>query len=418
MLRKIAVSQVVTGMYVHALGEAWLHHGLWRTRFLVKDDTVLRKLRSAGVAECWIDLERGLDLEDVRAPASERVVSAPATAGAVPENPDPPESPVLVPMAEEMGRAAELLGQAGQVVRAMFETVRHGAALDPAACREIVDEMVRSIDRNRDALVSLARLKSAEEYLYLHSVAVCAHMIALGRQLGFGAERLRDAGLAGLLHDLGMATIAQHILDKPGALTADEVALIRQHPVRGHQVLVAAGSLGEEVLQVCRHHHERIDGRGYPDGLAHERLALLVRMATVCDVYDAITSPRAYRSGWDPAEATSRMASWRGQFDSWVFQAFVKGLGVYPIGSLVRMQSGKLGVVVEQNRQKLIAPTVTLFYDARLGTPIEPQCVDLTASDAGERIEGRESPAAWHFQNLDALWAQAHAATHPARRVR
>ena len=204
---------------------------------------------------------------------------------------------------------------------------------------------VDSINRNSDALVSLLRLKHADEYTYVHSVAVCALMVALGRQLGLDEAQCREAGMAGMLHDLGKSLMPLEILNKPGRLTAEEYEIVKQHPVRGHELLQASGGVGAGTMDVCLHHHERIDGTGYPGNLKHGDITLLARMGAVCDVYDALTSDRPYKEGWDPADVVSKMASWKGHFDEHVFQAFVRSVGIFPIGSLVRLTSGRLAIV-------------------------------------------------------------------------
>jgi hypothetical protein len=148
-----------------------------------------------------------------------------------------------------------------------------------------------------------------------------------------------------------------------------------------------------------------MDGTGYPDRLAAMSISLIARMSAVCDVYDAITSNRPYKAGWDPAEAVARMASWQGHFDSMVLQTFVKTIGIYPVGSLVRMDSGKLGVVVEQNPKKLTAPKVKLFFSTKSGMPLQPKLIDLFEPHVTERIVAREPPENWGFSYLNDLWA-------------
>src|SRR6185436_18887172 len=163
----------------------------------------------------------------------------------------------------------------------------------------------------------------------IHSVSVCALMISLGRQLGLDGDACRDDGVAGLLHDLGKAAVPQEIINKPGKLSDAEFIIIKTHPVKGYETLVASGVTNERVLDVCRHHHERMDGKGYLDSLAADKISTIARMSAVCDVYDAITSNRPYKAGWDPAESVSRMAQWQGHFDSHVLQTFIKTIGIY-----------------------------------------------------------------------------------------
>jgi HD-GYP domain-containing protein (c-di-GMP phosphodiesterase class II) len=197
----------------------------------------------------------------------------------------------------------------------------------------------------------------------------------------------------------------QEIINKPGKLTDEEFTIIKSHPVRGHEMLLASGVDNERVLDVCRHHHERIDGTGYPDKLAAENISLIARMSAVCDVYDAVTSNRPYKAGWDPAESVAKMASWQGHFDPIVLQTFIRTIGIYPTGSLVRMASGKLGVVVEQNLAKLTAPKVKLFFSTKSGLPFEPKLVNLMESHVTDKIVARESPENWSFDYLNDLWA-------------
>jgi putative nucleotidyltransferase with HDIG domain len=395
MLKKVAVSELRPGMHLHAVEGSWLDHPFWRTRFRLQAAGDIARLASAGVRECWIDVGKGLDVAPPAPPATSAVIDVPA----------PKESPpALRPMAEELHQAAAICRRGRDAVQAMFHEARLGRALDTERCLPLVDEISGSVMRNPGALVSLARLKTQDDYSYMHSVAVCALMVALARQLGHDDEACRRAGLAGLLHDIGKAVMPLEVLNKPGKLTEAEFGVIRTHPERGHALLAEAGGAPADAMDVCLHHHERVDGTGYPHRLAGERLSLLARMGAVCDVYDAITSNRPYKAGWDPAESIAKMASWKGQFDDAVFAAFVKSLGIYPTGSLVRLASGRLAIVVEQNARALTAPVVKVFFSTRAQMHQPPERLDL-AQAARDRIVGRESPAAWGFKDLESLWA-------------
>jgi len=176
--------------------------------------------------------------------------------------------------------------------------------------------------------------------------------------------------------------------------------------VEGYKRLQAMGHVDPIALDVCLHHHEKTDGSGYPKGLKDEEISLFAKMGAVCDVYDAITSNRPYKNGWDPAESLRKMAEWaNGHFDHKVFQAFVKSLGIYPIGSLVRLQSGRLGVVVEQSAKSLTTPLVKVFFSTKSNLRIPPEVIDLSAPTCSDRIAGREDPAKWKFPDLDELWS-------------
>ena len=406
MLKKIAIEQLRLGMHLHALEGNWLDHPLWRTRFVLADAAELDRVRRSGVRECWIDIRRGRDVEPAEAPprATDPAEVTP------PGEPDPPGEPTLAdhgarPLQAELREAAAICQKGREAVLSMFAEARMGRSIDAEGCMPLVEEVTRSVQRNAGALVSLARLKSRDDYSYMHSVAVCALMVALARQLGHDEQGCRDAGLAGLLHDVGKAVMPPELLEKPGRLTDAEWAVIRTHPERGHSLLEEGGTAPAGALEVALHHHERIDGKGYPHGLAGASIAMLARMGAVCDVYDAITSNRPYKAGWDPAESIARMVSWQGQFDAAVLGAFVHSLGIYPTGSVVRLASGRLAVVVEQNAAALLTPVVRAFYSMRAGMPIEPLRIDLARPGCQDRIVAREPGAAGQFRQVDELWA-------------
>jgi len=392
-------------MHVHALEGAWIDHPFWKTRFVLDDPADLKRLRTSVVREVWIDTRLGCDVATVEADA------APARAAAtVPSRMPVASAPAPAPapsrsMADELQQAAAICNRGRQAVIAMFNEVRLGHALETERCLPLVEEIASSVLRNPGALVSLARLKTKDDYSYMHSVAVCALMVALARQLGMDDAQCRQAGFAGLLHDMGKALMPPEILNKPGRLTEEEFAIMRAHPQRGHDLLQEGGGATAEMLDVCLHHHERIDGKGYPNGLAAEQITRLARMGAVCDVYDAITSNRPYKDGWDPAESIARMASWKGHFDTEIFQAFVRSLGIYPTGSLVRLQSQQVAVVVEQNPASLVAPTVKAFYSMRSQMPVPPRLIELGRPGCSDRIVAREPAEPWKALNVDALWA-------------
>jgi HD-GYP domain-containing protein (c-di-GMP phosphodiesterase class II) len=403
VLKKIRVSELTLGMFIHGLDAAWLDHPFWRSKFLIKDTETLQKIRKCGVQHCWIDVSQG---QDIALPAA-LATHEPAAAST------PPASRAeRASLADELERAAQIRERCVETMRSLYAEVRLGKAIQQEACLPLVDEVFDSIQRNHDALCSLVRLKTADEYTYMHSVAVCALMVALGRQLGFDDAQCRVAGLAGMLHDLGKALMPQEILNKPGKLTPEEFDIIKTHPRRGYELLIAGNSntLDPGVGDVCLHHHERFDGTGYPDKLSAEGISLLARMGAICDCYDAVTSDRPYKAGWDPAHALSQMATWKGHFDTSLFQAFVKCIGIYPTGSLVRLRSGRLAVVVEQNPKTLTKPQVKFFFSTKSGMPLRPELLDLSRSDCRDEIDCREPAEKWQFSYLNELWGGVEAA--------
>jgi putative nucleotidyltransferase with HDIG domain len=302
--------------------------------------------------------------------------------------------------------AAAICNKSKDAVVSMFSEARMGRAVDAAGAQSLVAEISDSVTRNPGALISLARLKTADDYTFMHSVAVCALMVALARQLKLNDEQTRLAGMAGLLHDLGKAAIPLAVLNKPGKLTDSEFDVVRNHPVEGYDMLREGGNVPDAVLDACLHHHEKIDGSGYPDKLKGDAISIIARMTAICDVYDAITSDRAYKRGWDPAESLRRMAEWtKDHFDPRLFQAFVKSIGIYPVGSLVRLSSGRIGVVTEQSPTALTTPLVKVFFSTNSDLRIPPEVINLAAPDCTDKIVAREDPDKWRFPDLNELWS-------------
>ncbi|GGM20889.1 HD-GYP domain-containing protein [Pseudomonas asuensis] len=389
MLKRIPVSQARLGMYVNEFCAPWVDHPFWKGDFLIRSPSELQRILESDIEGLWIDIAKGVDVDPAQAEGPSKVRS--------------PVAVVQVEMAEEIERAKVLCDSAKAAVKGMLEDARMGQVVEMGNAAGLVEEISDSVLRHPNALISLARLKTSDEYTYLHSVAVSALMIAVARTLGLDEATARQAGLAGLLHDVGKMSMPLDVLNKPGKLTDEEFEIMRGHPRAGEQIL-RAWQADEIAIDVCLHHHEKYDGNGYPDRLLGEQISLMSRIATVCDVYDAVTSDRPYKMGWDPAESVKRMAEWKGHFDPHIFQAFVKAVGIYPVGSLVRLESERLAVVMEQNPKSLLTPTVKVFYDARHKEPIRHEVIDLPRRKGYDRIISRESPEAWGFDNLSTLW--------------
>ncbi len=395
MIKKVQASEVRLGMYIHEICGNWLEYPFWRKSFKLNQQKDLDKLVSCGLDEIWIDTCKGLDVADgqkisVENPQSVKLI-----------NTDIPGQPVKKTVAriaveEELNTAKKIQQKAKEAVTLMFSEVRMGKALEIEGAESLVEEINQSMERNPNALLTLIRLKNVNEYTYMHSVAVCMLMVALGRQLGLDAAQIKQAGTAGLLHDIGKMVIPNEVLNKPGQLTDEEFVIMKSHPERGWEILKSCYQVHETALDVCLHHHERVDGKGYPKKLSGDALTLFARMGAVCDVYDAISSDRCYKPAWSPAESIRKMASWKdGHFDETVFQAFVKTIGIYPSGTLLKLKSGRLGMVMEQSTKKLTTPSIKTFFSTRANAHIPVEILDLSKGTDG--IEKIEDPVQWGF---------------------
>lgn len=401
MLKVIPAHQVRLGMFIHELKGSWIDHPFWKTKFLLNDATDLNKLQKSKLSEVVIDISLGLDVNEGGDLNRAAVQSAPEADNA------PlvvtPKPVVQVSLEQERDQAAKIIRSSRTAVASMFQDIRLGKVINAEAVMPLVDEIAASVSRNTHALISLVRLKSVDDYTYLHSVAVCAMMTALAKELNLSETEVKQAGLAGLMHDMGKAKIPTQIINKPGSLSDSEFNMIRKHPELGHALLMQAGITDAVTLDVCLHHHEKIDGSGYPHRLQDQDISLFAKMSAICDVYDAVTSTRSYKEPWEPGIALKRMAGWKGHFDTDIFKAFVKSLGIYPIGTVVILKSGKLAVVVEKN-ENLLKPVVKAFFSTKSKTHIPVERIDLSLAKQ-EEIVGNESAATWGVTNIEHLWA-------------
>lgn len=398
-LKKIKVVDLRIGMFLHGFDGTWLNHPFWKSKFLLSKLGDVHAAHSSGLLECWIDVSRGddlvLPLAVAKVPGDPSVEAHEVRARAV----------EAASLEQELRCAAILCRNARDATMSMFNEARLGNAIDTQDCLPLVAEIAESVLRNPGALISLARLKTTDDYTYMHSVAVCALMVALARSMGMDEAGCREAGMAGLLHDIGKAVVPPDILNKPGKLTDAEFEKVKCHPERGHDLLIKGRAASAAVLDVCLHHHEKIDGSGYPHRLQGDSISMLARMGAVCDVYDAITSNRPYKRGWDPAESVAKMISWKGHFDQAVLAAFIKTLGIYPIGALLKLRSGRLAVVVEQNPASLTKPVVKAFFSTKSAVYIPVERIDLARAPDGDVIVGREPRDKWELALIDELWA-------------
>lgn len=403
MLKTIPVHQVRMGMFIHSLKGSWIDHPFWKNAFMLEDANDLNKLQSSGVKEIVIDTSKGLDVAD----NSPSAVFGPS---ALPhkENASHQQSkPKRVSASEERVQAKRIIENSKEAVVSMFNDVRMGKAIDAESASPLVEEISASLDRNEGALISLVRLKASDDYTYMHSVAVCALMISLARELDLPESEVRRAGMGGLLHDIGKAMIPIEVLNKPGALTEKEFNLVKLHPEQGYALLKQGNVTDEVALDICLYHHEKIDGTGYPFKLNGSQISLFAKMGAVCDVYDAVTSNRPYKTGWEPGVSLQRMAQWTNHFDGKVFQAFVKCVGIYPVGSIVLLKSGRLALVIDQSAKNLLTPIVRVFFSTKSKIRIPMEVLDLSKPGVNDQIIGHESLEKWGLSHINELWDQS-----------
>ncbi len=404
MLKIVSTHEVRLGMFIQELKGPWIDHPFWKKAFKLDDSADLIKLQASSIKEVVIDTSKGLDVAELEATIDMPLDAIEISVAASVVSQHSPQKTIRITAAEEHERAKRIINASKKAVTSMFHDARMGKAISAEAAMQLVDDITDSVERNSGALISLVRLKNKDDYTYMHSVAVCALMIALSKELSLSDAETKQAGLAGLLHDIGKAGIPNDVLNKPGVLTDDEFTLVKLHPERGHKLLIEANITDAVVLDVCLHHHEKVNGMGYPHQLKNDEISLFAKMGAVCDVYDAITSNRPYKDGWEPGVSLQRMAQWAEHFDDEVFKAFVKSVGIYPIGSMVKLKSGRLAVVIDQSPKSLLTPILKVFFSTKSKSRIKVEVLDLSKPNEQDSIVGHENPLAWGVNDVHEIW--------------
>ena len=400
-IKKITISQLKVGMYVHDLNCDWMTHPFFRSRFPVTTYEEIGRIREAGIRELYVDTSKGLNVrnaptrEEIQTSIEKEIVALAAEKKA----PD-----MRVSFAEELVQARSIRHHAQRQISSVMLDVRMGKAVDVNRVAPVVESVSESVLRNSGALIGLLRIKNKDDYTFLHSVSVCALMIAYCRSVGMEEEDILQAGMGGLLHDMGKAYIPDRILNKEGPLTDDEFVIMKGHSAKGHEVLQQIPGIGPIPLDIALHHHERHDGSGYPDKLPGNDIQALTKMAAIADVYDAITSDRSYHKALPAADGLRKIYEWsKDHFNPHLVQAFIRCIGIYPVGTLVLLESGRLGVVIEADHANLLTPKVNIFFSTKSKTYITPEVVDLAkpfGSGGGDRIISHEPPEKWNVDPI------------------
>ena len=404
MIKKIPIAALQEGMFIHDLNCDWMTHPFFRSRFMLKTEQQLQTIRDLGVPEVYIDTGRGLDAAEARTQEEVHQALTQELIEVATKVPVPPRPRTLE---EEMTRARRVHAEANLIIRGVLESVRLGKKVEIDRVEEIVDDINTSLMSNPGAMLSLCRIRNADEYTFLHSVSVGTLMMAFTSFQGMEQEHVRQAGIGGLMHDLGKMKTPNHILNKPDRLTPEEFEVMKRHPGEGHQLLQEIRGIREEHLTITIQHHERLDGSGYPYKLTKDQIDPIAQMAAIADVYDALTAERCYHKPTPPTDALRKLLEWsRHHFNPDYVHSFVRCVGIYPVGSAVILESGRIGIVTQQNQDDLLTPTVVAVYDSRKQQFIAPQVVDLSKSlghGGADRILTSTEPERWRINPQDFL---------------
>jgi len=364
MEKKLNTGELEIGMYVSRVDRPWLDTPFMFQGFRIRTDhdieTLDRYCEHVFIDESKVDDQPAYEplLTFGTLPLTEEMKAIPGL----------PKQRVAyadtAPIEKEMSRARDTKHALGLVVENLVGDIQVDKKIDVSTMGTAVDDMVQSVIRNPDALLWLTKLRSVDNYAYDHAIDTSVLAVMFGRHLGLPREQLQELGLTGLLFDIGKIKLPPQLLSKPGKLTDEEFALVKQHVDFSIEILNQSSGVSERVIDGVRHHHERHDGHGYPRGILGGDIPIFARIIAIVDCFDAITSPRPYRSAISSHHAIRQMYEWRDtEFQAPLYEQFIQCLGVYPTGTIVELSSGEVAIVVAQNRTRRLRPRVMLILD-------------------------------------------------------
>ena len=314
--------------------------------FLIRSLKHISSLQATGVKMVSIDTDKGRDLSDHVRPLTD-------------PNRKPPPEGRLVHFDEEIEKAKQARTQSIETIRETLTDVASGKDVDIAKIQSASEIITESILRNMDAMVSLTRIKHHAPYTAVHCINVCTLVVAMAQAGRVEQEKLPMIVAATLLHDIGKTMVPLKILNKPGPFESHELEEMRRHALYSSEILREAGGFSEEVIAIATQHHEMMDGSGYPLGLKGDEIHPFARMTAVADVYDALTAKRVYKPSMPMYQALLQIHKKKGiEFEENAVNLIVKALGIFPVGSLVALNTGEKGMVFEPNPMDSRKPTV------------------------------------------------------------
>ncbi len=407
MIKKIKVEQLKVGMFVSETSNEWIPARASTRKGTIKNADTIAKIKKLGVTELYIDTQKGIDCPDANEVDNSAIVAqlrSDHAATIAQQSGVAATVPATISLQEEWGYAAKIHSQAKEIIGGVLDDVRNGKGIDAQVITSMADELIESLDRNVNALSCLSRIRAKDSYLLEHSVNVGILMGLFARSMKFDRPLVNELVTGGILHDIGKVMVPDAVLNKAGKLDAEEWEEMKRHVTYGEQVLVETEGLSNVTRNICRLHHERLDGTGYPRRLKDEEIDRYGRMAAIVDVYDAITADRVYHRGMPPNQALKKLVEWSVfHLDKELVYAFIRCVSIYPVGTVVELDNGRAGVVIEANPVQAKCPIVRVFYNAKHQYHISPYVLDLASSRVEETIVGTIDTRELNINEMDFL---------------
>ncbi len=393
---KLSISNLSIGMYVVAVFKKGKNIRIKSEGYITSKDSINR-LKKMAIIQVEVDPSKERKKERKKEKTLPKIQSTPLKKSQAQPNKS-------APFDAEMRNASKLYKDAKQLQSKLLEDIKAGSAIDVSQVKQSTDAIVNSIFSNQDALICMSRLRMKDEYLIEHSLNVSILMSIFAKFLGIEKEIIEQLALGAFLHDVGKVLVPSKILNKPGRLTAEEYDVMKQHVTFGIQLLDELPDLSQIIKSTVHEHHERLDGNGYPNALSADQITKYGRMIAIVDSYDAMTAERVYKAGMSPIKAFKILVSDApNSYDDELVDKFVQCLGLYPVGTLVKLSSGKLGLISQLNKSRPLHPFVKVFYSTRLNQAIPIQEINLSESKHKDQIESCIKPEEFKI-NLPAFF--------------
>jgi HD-GYP domain-containing protein (c-di-GMP phosphodiesterase class II) len=369
--KEVPVEFLEFGMFVAKLDRPWTETPFVFQGFVLKTEEQLETLKKY-CKKVYVDPEKrqeSVAVKHLALPPSTRQVIAEQSKEVVRGTVVYKE---LATVEDELPRARTVFAQTNNIVQTMSRAVVSGSALDGGRARQAVAEITDSVIRNPDAMMLLVTMREMAQETLNRSTQVSVYMTVFGRFLQLERERLELLGLIGLLQDVGMLKLPPGMPARRADLTSAEEETFRTHVENGVEILSKTAGLPAELPGFASLHHERYDGTGYPRGLKGSAISQIGAIAGIVDTFDMLTAPAPYGMQMPPSNALNVLFQNRGtQFHAALVEQFIQCVGAFPVGSVVELNTGEIGVVITQNLVKRLQPRVMVVQDAK-GTPLHP----------------------------------------------